>query len=272
MTVADAPSGPATAASPRSAWRAVAVPNEHGGWGLTAEPVLLGLLLAPSVAGACLGLAAFAAFLVRTPIRIVLVDRHRGRSLARTRLAATIAAVELALILLLLGVAVLAAGAAFWWPAVIAAPLVGLELSYDMRSRSRRLVPELAGAIGVSAVAAMIVLAGGGSDAIAAGAWLILAARATSAIPHVRQQIAALHRRATSTIALVATDAAALVLAGIAVACTRAYLVGAASIAALVVAQWTVAGRAAAPKVIGIRQSLLGLFIVVAAAAGVHLT
>ena len=25
-------------------WRAVAMPSEHGGWGLTLEPVLLGLL------------------------------------------------------------------------------------------------------------------------------------------------------------------------------------------------------------------------------------
>ena len=31
----------------RSAWRAVAMPAEHGGWGLTLEPVLLGLLGRP---------------------------------------------------------------------------------------------------------------------------------------------------------------------------------------------------------------------------------
>ena len=42
----------------RSPLRAVAVPSEHGGWGLTAEPVLLGLIVAPSAAGACLGAAA----------------------------------------------------------------------------------------------------------------------------------------------------------------------------------------------------------------------
>ena len=55
------------------------MPDEHGGWGLTAEPALLGLLVAPSWAGAALGIAAFLAFLVRTPLKLVLVDRWRGR-------------------------------------------------------------------------------------------------------------------------------------------------------------------------------------------------
>ena len=68
-------------------WRAVAIPSEHGGWGLTLEPALLGLLVAPSIAGAAIGLAAFLAFLVRTPLKTVLVDRVRHRELDRDRVA-----------------------------------------------------------------------------------------------------------------------------------------------------------------------------------------
>jgi YwiC-like protein len=68
---------PGSAARQRAAWRAMAIPDEHGGWGLTAEPVLLGLLVAPSWAGAALAVAAFVAFLVRTPLKVVLVDRWR---------------------------------------------------------------------------------------------------------------------------------------------------------------------------------------------------
>ncbi|MDX2007394.1 MAG: hypothetical protein SFU83_19325 [Meiothermus sp.] len=30
--------------------RSVALPNEHGGWGFTLEPILLGLLVAPGEA------------------------------------------------------------------------------------------------------------------------------------------------------------------------------------------------------------------------------
>jgi hypothetical protein len=74
-------------AEARSPLRAVALPTEHGGWGLTAEPALLGLLVSPSVAGVALGLGALVAFLARTPLRVVLVDRWRGRDLDRTRLA-----------------------------------------------------------------------------------------------------------------------------------------------------------------------------------------
>ncbi|NQY55210.1 MAG: hypothetical protein HRT86_01805 [Ilumatobacteraceae bacterium] len=41
--------------------------------GLTIEPGLLGLLVAPTWAGACLALAAVLAFTVRTPIKLALV-------------------------------------------------------------------------------------------------------------------------------------------------------------------------------------------------------
>ena len=73
-------------------WRSVAVPTEHGGWSLTAEPALLGLLVAWSMPGLALGVAAMVAFMARTPLKLVLIDRFRHRSLPRTRLAARIAA------------------------------------------------------------------------------------------------------------------------------------------------------------------------------------
>ena len=69
------------------------IPSEHGGWGLTLEPALLGLLVAPSIVGGAIGVAAFLAFLVRTPLKLVLVDQHRHRVLERTRLAVRVAAV-----------------------------------------------------------------------------------------------------------------------------------------------------------------------------------
>jgi hypothetical protein len=47
----------------------VAIPSEHGGWGLTFEPVLLGLLVEPSWPGVAIGAAALTAFLVRTPLK-----------------------------------------------------------------------------------------------------------------------------------------------------------------------------------------------------------
>ena len=117
----------------RSPWRAVAIPSEHGGWGLTLEPALLGLLVAPSIAGGAIGVAAFLAFLVRTPLKLALVDRHRHRVLQRTRLAVRVAAVELTVIILLTVVALLDAGWEWTIPFAIALPLFGVELWFDAR-------------------------------------------------------------------------------------------------------------------------------------------
>jgi hypothetical protein len=98
-------SGPARAVpSPtgeQSGLRAVAMPTEHGGWSLTLEPVLLGLLVAWSWPGVALGLAAMLAFLARTPVKLVLVDRWRGRWHMRTTVAARVAGVELLVLLAL---------------------------------------------------------------------------------------------------------------------------------------------------------------------------
>lgn len=86
--------GKRTPATARSMFRAVAMPTEHGGRGLTLEPGLLGVLVAPSLTGLCLPAAALVAFVARTPLEIVLVDRRRARSLPRTQLAARAAAVS----------------------------------------------------------------------------------------------------------------------------------------------------------------------------------
>ena len=78
-------------------------------------------------------------------MKLVLVDRRRDRSLPRTQLALRVAIVEVLLIVVLVVlvvVAALTATATSWWiPALVAAPLVAIELWYDMRSRGRRLVP-----------------------------------------------------------------------------------------------------------------------------------
>jgi len=255
----------------RAPLRTVALPTEHGGWGLSAEPGLLGLLLVPSVAGACLAVAAVLAFVARTPLRFVLVDRHRGRSLPRTALARKVLLAETVVLVALVATAVVTADGAFWWPAVVAAPLVGLELWFDTRSRSRRLLPELAGAVGVSAVAAMIVLAGGHGSAEATSAWLVLAARAITAIPHVRAQILRMHGRPVAASTLVAADACSVVAAAAAVLLEPSMLAGAIAVLVVIGFERLTDRSVAPPTVIGIRQMLLGLMVVVVTALGVHL-
>lgn len=265
MTITD----PAPAA-PRSLFWSVALPKEHGGWGLTLEPGVLGLLIAPGAAGFCLAAAAVVAFTARTPVKIVLVDHHRHRWLERTSIAARVAIGELTVLAALAVATVVFADGRFWMPALVAAPLIVAELWFEMRSRGRRLMPELSGAIGVCSVAAMIVLADGRSARLAAGVWLVLAARVATSIPHVRGLIARLHGRPERVATTFVADCVAVTLAAAAVAGDRALVTGAISVIVVVVIQ-RVTARRPLPRVavLGIRQMLLGLAVVLATAAGV---
>ncbi len=257
----------------RSPLRSVALPAEHGGWGLTLEPGVLGLAIAPGPAGLCIAAAAMVAFLVRTPLKIVAVDRRRGRTLERTRLARRVAAVELVVLAALAGGAVALAEPWFWVPGVVALPLLAIEGWFEVRSRGRRLVPELAGALGVCSVAAMIVLADGGGALLAVGAWLILAARVATSIPHVRAQIARLHQRPSQARAAAAGDAAAIGLAALAVGLDRDLWAGGLAVLAVIVVQRVATTRPVPrPVTLGLRQMAMGFGVVLATAAGVALS
>ncbi len=180
-------------------WKKVGIPSEHGGWSLTLEPVVLGLLIAWSWPGFALGVAALLAFITRTPLKIVMVDRWRDRWLDRTALAARIASIEAAIIIALAIVATLGAiTTRFWIPIAIGIPLVALELWYDMRSRSRRLIPELAGTLGISLSVSAIVIADGGSTSLAIGMWVVISARAIAAVVYARAQVARGFGRSTA--------------------------------------------------------------------------
>ena len=255
----------------RPRWREVALPSEHGGWSLTAEPVLLGLLVRWSWPGLALGLAAFGAFLARTPLKLVLVDRWRGRWLDRTTLAARIAAVECLAVVALGAVAVAGAtGAAFWVPLALAAPLFALELWFDMRSRSRRLIPELAGASGMGSVAAAIAVLGGVANEVAAGLWVVLAARVIASIPLVRFQIDRLHGREGRRWL---SDGAQVVAPGLAASFWVAGWVPGPAVVALVVIGIVglfVVRLAPRPAVVvGVQQMAIGLALVVVTAAAI---
>ncbi len=252
-------------------WRRVALPKEHGGWGLTAEPVLLGLLVAFSWAGLAIGAAALLVFLARTPLKLVAVDHRRGRRLERDRLARQVAMVEVGLVVALGLFAIVSVGARWLVPVAVALPLVAVELSYDVRSRSRRLIPELCGAIGVSATAAAIIVAGGGPSRLAVAAWLVLGGRVIASIPFVRVQIQRLRR---GEIALGLADAlqvVAVAVAAAAVVIDTSVVLGACVVGIMAVAQAIGMRRTPVPPAvrIGIVQTLVGAGVVVVTALGV---
>lgn len=183
------------------------------------------------------------------------------------------AAIEaLGLVLAMVVAAVLADDLRWAAPLVVVVPLFALASWYDLRSLSRHLVPEVAGSVAVAGVAAMGALAGGAAWDLAVGAWLILAARVASSVPHVRAQVARLHGRSYSPVPGLAGDVAAIVVSVLAALLAPALFLGAVAIVVLVVVQRvTLARPPRAARVLGLRQMALGFGVVGTTAIGAWL-
>lgn len=170
--------------------RSVALPAEHGGWGFLIEPIVLGLLVAPTFAGFLLGVAAIAVFLVHQPLKVAIKDRRKGVRPPRAAWAERFAA----------GYGLVAAGAFaatlalapsgdFLVPLAFAVPLAVVQLAYDARNQSRRLVPELSGACALAMTAPAIAVLGGWDVGPSLVLWLIASMRAVVSILYVRARL-----------------------------------------------------------------------------------
>lgn len=249
--------------------RSIALPTEHGGWGFTLEPIILGLLVAPSVAGGALGIAAVALFLARRPWRLLIEDRRRGRRLPRTRSAGRVVAVYLPIAAGGVTVALLTAAAPFWWPLLLAAPLAALQLWFDAHRRHRELLPEVAGAVAMAASAPAIAAAAGWEWTAAAGLWLVLAARAVPSIILVRALIRRIHGHRVRGFATYLAHLAAIAAAVGAAPLLDVPGSAIAAIAALLaVAAAFLRGPAVQARTIGWSQIVIGLAVVIAAGLG----
>lgn len=168
--------------------RSIALPVEHGGWGLLGEPIAVGLAIAPSWPGVGAALFAVFAFLARHPLKLAAAEwrqeRRTPRTVACERVALLYAAGAAA------GLALATNGArGFWWPLAAALPLALIQLGYDARNRGRLLMPELAGAVAIGAVAAAEMRAGGAPHLDGLVVWILLAAKAVGAVLYVRARL-----------------------------------------------------------------------------------
>lgn len=180
--------------------RAIALPVEHGGWGFTLEPITLGLLVAPSLAGLFLSIATIATFLARHPLKLVMADRRRGRRYARTPIAGCFVLLYTMIAAFgLLAAIMTTASYEFLLPLLLAAPLALIQLLYDRVNRSRALLPELAGSTAMAAVASSIALSAGWPRPLSLALWSILTARIIPTIIYVRARLKILHGGQAST-------------------------------------------------------------------------
>jgi hypothetical protein len=172
--------------SRRLALRPLALPSEHGGWGLLLEPVALGLLVAPSITGVIVAISALFAFLVRQPLRLALQDARRGKVYPRTRYCWMLVLGYGAAALVTMSAAVARGGAQMLIPVALIAPLAIVQLLYDASNRSRALLPEVSGTAALCSVTAVVAMAGATKLEHALGFSGIALARALPAVMYVR--------------------------------------------------------------------------------------
>ncbi|MDK1010204.1 MAG: YwiC-like family protein [Actinomycetota bacterium] len=253
--------------------RSIALPTEHGGWGFTLEPILLGLLVAPSSAAWGISAAALGIFLARRPVKIVSTDLVRRRWLQRSRVGLIFALVYSAIAVAGAIWAFSTADGPFWIPVIVAAPFALLALRADAHSKNRALAAELSGSIAMGATVAAIAVAGGWELAPAFGLWLILAARDVAAIVLVRGQVRRLHDKPFSLNSIYTVQATATGTVAIAAAVGIVPWLGVAAVGLVgLVAVVSLNTRPVAAKVIGWTQMGVGLAVVLITSLGANLT
>jgi len=235
------------------------------------EPLVLGLLVAPSLAGFCLVIAAIGAFLVHQPLKILFGDRRRGRRFARTALAERFALLYAAIAALgLLGTLALS-GLIPLIPVLLAVPLTMVLFVYDLQNDSRHWLPELAGPLALGSTSTAIALAGGWPVGPAIVLWIILAARAVPSVLYVRSRLRLEKGQPTRPgWAITAQAIGLLLVAGLALAGHAPWLAAIAMLILLVRSGLGLSSyrRSGPAKVIGFHEIAYGLLTVILTAVG----
>ncbi|MBS0663822.1 MAG: YwiC-like family protein [Verrucomicrobia bacterium] len=166
-----------------SSLASILVPKERGSWSLALEPVVLGLVAAPSMAGLPLAGAVLAGFLARRPLKLAAtlpaVDPRRGPAKICAGLLAGLALLGVA------GAAGLASPSALW-PLLLAVPFGAAFLWYDLRQAMREAEAELAGSIAFALVPATFATVAARPTAVALALAVLMLARSVPTVLAVR--------------------------------------------------------------------------------------
>lgn len=172
---------------PRSTWRELVVPREHGSWSLALEPLVFGLIIAPSIAGGWLAVAVMAAFFARRPLRIAWSETRPARR--QDAIVSLAACGCISLLAVAASIAVAGAAAMVWLvPSMVAGSWF---LSYDLRNGGREEAAEIAGAAAFALLPMALAAVGGAAAAPAFAIGVVMCARAVPAVMCVRASLRA---------------------------------------------------------------------------------
>ena len=235
------------------------------------EPLLLGLVLAPSAAGVCLALGSLAAFLARHPLKLALSDRSRGSRHPRTVAAEWMPLAYAAVAIASAASALALADPRPFAPLLAVAPLALVQAAFDARLQGRKLAPELCGGVALAALAPVLMLAGGWALAPSLAAGALVALKAITSVLYVRTRLR-LDRGQQPPLgpALVAQVATAPVAAVMSFAGWAPWIAVAATGALLVRAAHGLSPRRriARPQVVGFQELGVGIAFALSLALG----
>jgi hypothetical protein len=168
-------------------WGEIILPKEHGSWALALEPIAIGLLVAPSLAGAWFSLAVIAAFFARRPLRLLANGRDRTRRSQARRAAGACASISL----LCLAASIASAGVN-WLGSLLPSITAGaFFLHFDLRGAGREETAEIAGAAAFAFVPSVLATLAGWPGLAALALALIVAGRSVPSVMFVRAYLRA---------------------------------------------------------------------------------
>ena len=169
-------------AGPATAWRELVRPKEHGSWSLALEPLALGLIVAPSPAGAALACSVVAAFFARRPVNIFQRDQRANRRVAACGAALT--CVTVAALFLLIAFAVAGGDWIVWLIPSLA--LAAVFIGFDLRNAGREEMAEVAGTAAFAFLPATLAILAGWPATAALALALVMLGRAVPTVLCVR--------------------------------------------------------------------------------------
>lgn len=169
--------------------KSVALPVEHGAWGFLFEPLLAGLILAPSLAAPFIALFVVGSFLSRQPLKFYLGDRLSKKNLPRTALARRFVVIFGAIAIAGFIGTLLLTPVNNLFPFAVAAPIVVYLIAQDIARQTRELLPEVLAAMALASSITVVALAGGFELTFALSLWALMAVRLIPSVFYVRSRL-----------------------------------------------------------------------------------
>lgn len=169
--------------------KGVALPNEHGAWGFLFEPLVASFAVLPFISSLWIALLVIGAFLIRQPLKVVLINWQSKNRLPQATLATnSLILYEIIFLIGLFGCLFFVNPISFI-PFLVVSPFAVYQIYCDYSRQSRQLLPELTGAIAISSSAAVMALAGGWSVSSSLALWGIFIARLIPSILYIRNRL-----------------------------------------------------------------------------------